>query len=148
MIPRKIKNKNINCTFKKYGEKMKNVRLKDSAVCYSQQLMFCDYFISLCFVIDACPVLSFAENYNICYYYNMVGAILKLVFGHMLTVNGPYQTAQISDHGLHCLLTESLYRHYRIMSGEQRPGCYFAHVQDDLNLQRFDGTFSLDMVCM
>ena len=75
-------------------------------------------------------------------------AIRKLVFGHMQTVNGPYQTAQISDHVLHCLLTESLYRHYRIMSGKQRPGCYFTHVQDDLNLQRFDGTFSLDMVCM
>ena len=33
------------------------------------------------------------------------------------------------------------------MNGEQRPGCYFAHAQDDLNLhilRMFEGTFSLD----
>ena len=33
------------------------------------------------------------------------------------------------------------------MNGKQRPGCYFAHAQDDLNLsiwRMFEGLFSLD----
>ena len=37
--------------------------------------------------------------------------------------------------------------YYRMMDGEQRPGCYFAHAQDDMNLRilrMFEGTFSLN----
>ena len=51
-----------------------------------------------------------------------------------------------SDQGLHCLLTELLDT-TECMHGEQRPGCYFAHAHDDLNLRilrMFEGTFSLD----
>ena len=35
-----------------------------------------------------------------------------------------------------------------LMNGEQRPGWYYAHVQDDLNLhilRMLEATFSLDM---
>ena len=52
-------------------------------------------------------------------------------------------TSTQSDQGLHCLLTESLDT-TECMNGEQRPGWYFAHVQDDLNLhilRMFEGTF-------
>ena len=51
-----------------------------------------------------------------------------------------------SDQGLHCPLTESL-NTTKCMNGKQRPGWYFAHAQDDLNLRilrMFEGTFSLD----
>ena len=37
-----------------------------------------------------------------------------------------------SDEGLHCPLTKSLDT-TECMTGEQRPGCYFAHAQDDLS---------------
>ena len=39
-----------------------------------------------------------------------------------------------SDQGLHCLLTESLDT-TEYMNGEQRPGWYFAHGQDNLTLR-------------
>ena len=39
-----------------------------------------------------------------------------------------------SDQDLPCPLTESL-NTTECMNGEQRPGRYFAHVQDDLNLR-------------
>ena len=52
-----------------------------------------------------------------------------------------------SDQGLNCpLLTESFYT-TKYMNGEQRPGRYFTHDQDDLNLRifcMFEGTFSPD----
>ena len=53
-----------------------------------------------------------------------------------------------SDQGLHCPLTESLDT-IECMNGEQKPGWYLAHAQDDLNLRilrMFVGTFSLDVV--
>ena len=39
-----------------------------------------------------------------------------------------------SDQGLHCPLTEPLDT-TECMTGEQRPGCYFAHAQDDVNMR-------------
>ena len=51
-----------------------------------------------------------------------------------------------SDQCLHCLLTESLDA-TECMNGEQSPGPFFGHAQDDLNLRIlhvFKGTFSLD----
>ena len=51
-----------------------------------------------------------------------------------------------SDQGLLCSLTESMDT-TECMNGEQRPGWYFAHVQDDLNLhilRMFEGTFWLN----
>ena len=45
---------------------------------------------------------------------------------------GPDQNAQF-DHGLHCLLTESL-DSIEWSNGEQRSEWYFVHAQDDLNL--------------
>ena len=42
-------------------------------------------------------------------------------------------TSMQSEQGLHCLLTRSLDT-TACMNGEQRPGYYFAHVQDDLNM--------------
>ena len=56
------------------------------------------------------------------------------------------QISAQSDQGLHCLLTESLDT-AKWMSREQRPGWYFGHAQDDLNLhilRMFEDTFSLD----
>ena len=37
-----------------------------------------------------------------------------------------------SDQGLHCLQTESM-ASTECMNGEQRPGRFFVHAQDDLN---------------
>ena len=54
------------------------------------------------------------------------------------------------DRCLHCPLTESLDT-TECLNGEQRPGRYFAHAQDDLNLrtlQMFEGTFSFDVAHM
>ena len=53
-------------------------------------------------------------------------------------------TSAQSDQGLHCPLTKSVDT-TECMNGQQRPGCYFAHAQDDLNLRMFEGTFSLDV---
>ena len=53
-------------------------------------------------------------------------------------------TDALSDQGLHYSLTESL-DITECMNGEQRPGSYFAHEQDDLNLcilHMFEGTCS------
>ena len=50
-----------------------------------------------------------------------------------------------SDQGLQCQITESLDT-TECMNGEQRPGWYFTHVQDDLNLcilYMLEGTSSL-----
>ena len=62
-----------------------------------------------------------------------------------------YETASIasaqSDQCLHCLLTEPL-DITECMTEEQRPGWYFVHAQDDLNLRMFEGTFLLDMAQM
>ena len=58
---------------------------------------------------------------------------------------GPDQPAHSRVQGIHRLLTESLYT-TECMNGEHRPGCYFAHAQDDLNmctLRMFEGTFRL-----
>ena len=48
-----------------------------------------------------------------------------------------------SDQGLPCPLTESL-DITECMTREQRPGWYFAHAQNELNLHMFVGTFSPD----
>ena len=51
-----------------------------------------------------------------------------------------------SDQGLRCPQTKSL-DIIECFSGEQRPGWYFVHAQDDLNphiLPMLEGTFSLD----
>ena len=61
------------------------------------------------------------------------------VFGHMRQrrLRSAYASAQ-SDQSRHCPLTKQL---------EQRPGCYFAYAQDDLNqriLRIFEGTSTLD----
>ena len=55
-----------------------------------------------------------------------------------------------SDHGLHCPLTESLDT-IEYMNGQQSPGRYIAHAQDDLNLRIlrvFKSTFLLDSIHM
>ena len=52
-----------------------------------------------------------------------------------------------SDQGLHCSLTEWLATR-ECTNGEQRPGWYFVHGQDDLNLRILriiEGTFSLHL---
>ena len=60
---------------------------------------------------------------------------------------GPDQPAASahSNQGLHCPLTESLDT-TECLNGEQRPGSYVVHAQDDLNLRKRmpEGTFSLD----
>ena len=55
-----------------------------------------------------------------------------------------------SDQGLHCPLTDYLDT-TECTNEEQRPGCYFTHAQDDLNLRilrMLEGTFSLDEIQM
>ena len=73
----------------------------------------------------------------------------KRVFGHMRTAKARSDCADAqSDQGLHCPLAESLDT-TECMKGEQRPGWYFAHAQNDLNLRillMFEGSFWLDAV--
>ena len=69
----------------------------------------------------------------------MGSAMRERVFGHMrqCRLRSAYASAQ-SDQSRHCPLTKQL---------EQRPGCYFAYAQDDLNqriLRIFEGTSTLD----
>ena len=55
-----------------------------------------------------------------------------------------YMGTAWSYQGLHYPQTESLDT-TECMSGEQRPGYYFAHAQDDLNLhvlRKYEGNFS------
>ena len=57
-----------------------------------------------------------------------------------------YADSEGANQRLHCPLTELLGT-TECMNGEQRPGWYFAHAQDDLNrriLCLFKGTFSFD----
>ena len=68
-------------------------------------------------------------------------AMLKRVFGYMRTAN-----AQITLRIRAVWSGSSLFA-YRIINKEQRPGWYFAHEQDDLNmriLRIFKKSFSLD----
>ena len=54
---------------------------------------------------------------------------------------GLHQPAHYDSHSqAHSLLKESL-NTTECMNGEQRPGPYFTHAQDDLNLCMFKGTF-------
>ena len=70
----------------------------------------------------------------------------KRIFGYMRTtkVRISLSSAQF-DQGLHSPLTESLDT-IECMNREQRPGCYFVHVQDVMTphiLRTFEGTFHL-----
>ena len=62
-------------------------------------------------------------------------------------LSGPVRTVKaLIRLRLHCPHTESLDT-TECMNGEQRPGWYFAHAQDNLNLRMlrmFEGIFSLD----
>ena len=76
-------------------------------------------------------------------------AMQKHVFRHICRQQRPRSACAStqSDQGIHYLLTESLDT-TECLSGWQRPGSYFAHAQDDLNLRillMFKGTFSLDV---
>ena len=65
----------------------------------------------------------------------------KRGFGHMLRPRSACVSTQ-SHQDLPCPLTESLDT-TGCMNGEQRPGYYLVHAQNDLNLRMFEG-FSLD----
>ena len=69
---------------------------------------------------------------------------MKSVFGHMWTAKAQISCTSVqSDQGLHCQLKESLDT-TECIDEEQRPGRYFVHVQDNLNLlilSMLKGTF-------
>ena len=84
----------------------------------------------------------------------LISWFIRLSLLHISWKKDPYTYKQAfgscaadaqSDQGLHCLLTESLdTTEYK--NGEQRPGWYFAHAQDDLNLRilcMYEGIFYL-----
>ena len=73
----------------------------------------------------------------------------KHSIGHMRTANvlvSQLDASALSDQGLRRPLTESS-DITKYMNGEQRPGWYFGHAQDDLKLRIlrvFEGNFSLN----